>query len=186
MIESFTYDAAGNLQARRTSTARRRPTRTTVNRLLARCRTAASTSLRLASPTLNRAAPFHDRRQRSTNYAYDLRDRLLQKPPQGTLNYTWDAAGDFLTVRSSNTNGTSVNYSYDELNRLSTVTDNRLSGLTSYTYDPAGNLRATLTRTASSTVTPITVSTASPTCPYEGRLHVGKRTRSGRPGTAPT
>ena len=44
-------------------------------------------------------------------------------------------------MRSSNTGGTSVNYTYDALNRLSTVKDNRLaSGTTTYTYDNAGNL----------------------------------------------
>jgi len=44
-------------------------------------------------------------------------------------------------------NGTSVAYTYDELNRLSTVADNRLPAgrnTTSYTYDPASNL-ATVT-----------------------------------------
>ncbi len=46
------------------------------------------------------------------------------------------------TITSSNPNGVSVAYAWDELNRLSTVTDNRLSGnnTTSYTYDNASNL----------------------------------------------
>ena len=41
-------------------------------------------------------------------------------------------------MSSSNTNGASVIYSCDELNRLSTVVDNCLSGnnTTTYTYDP--------------------------------------------------
>ena len=46
-------------------------------------------------------------------------------------------------IQSSNAGGTSVDYTYDALNRLSTVTDNRLaSGVTTYTYDDVGNLQA--------------------------------------------
>jgi RHS repeat-associated protein len=48
-----------------------------------------------------------------------------------------------LTVRSSNANGVSVDYAYDELNRLKTVKDNRIllnGGVTTYNYDPVGNL----------------------------------------------
>lgn len=47
---------------------------------------------------------------------------------------------------SSNTNGASLTYTYDALNRPSTVTDNLIaaqggpSGPTTYSYDPAGNL----------------------------------------------
>jgi YD repeat-containing protein len=46
------------------------------------------------------------------------------------------------SIQSSNANGANVGYSYDELNRLSTVVDNRLTGnnTTSYAYDPANNL----------------------------------------------
>ena len=62
--------------------------------------------------------------------------------PEGTLSYTYDAAGHVASIASSNTNGISVSYTYDDLNRLSTVVDNRLSGnnTTTYTYDPASNL----------------------------------------------
>jgi YD repeat-containing protein len=47
---------------------------------------------------------------------------------------------------SSHTNGASVDYTYDTLNRLSTVVDNRLSGsnTTTYAYDSASNV-ATVT-----------------------------------------
>jgi YD repeat-containing protein len=46
------------------------------------------------------------------------------------------------TITSSNANCASVSYTYDGLNRLSTVADNCLSGnnATTYIYDPAGNL----------------------------------------------
>jgi YD repeat-containing protein len=42
------------------------------------------------------------------------------------------------TIHSSNPNGISVAYAYDDLNRLSTVVDNRLQGnqTTTYNYDP--------------------------------------------------
>jgi hypothetical protein len=46
------------------------------------------------------------------------------------------------SIASSNPNGASVSYTYDDLNRLSTVVDNRLAGnnTTTYTYDPASNV----------------------------------------------
>jgi RHS repeat-associated protein len=50
-------------------------------------------------------------------------------------------------MTSSHTNGVSVDYTYDDLNRLSTIVDNRLgsgANTTTYTYDPANNL-ATVT-----------------------------------------
>ncbi len=83
----------------------------------------------------------------STTYTYDTRDRLLSKAtPQGTLAYTYGAAGNLRTVASSNANGASATYSYDLLNRLGTVTDQRLvaqgatSATTTYAYDAVGNL----------------------------------------------
>ena len=62
----------------------------------------------------------------TTQYAYDHQNRLVSKvtPSAGTLAYTYDTGGNRLTVLSSNTNGTSVGYTYDALNRLQTVTDN--------------------------------------------------------------
>ena len=84
----------------------------------------------------------------TTTYGYDNRNRLTSKQtPFGTLSYTYDSAGDLLTLASSNTNGASLTYAYDALNRLSTVTDNRLlaqgasSGVTTYNYDAVGNLQ---------------------------------------------
>ena len=62
----------------------------------------------------------------STTYTYDTRNRLLTKgSPAGTLTYTYDPAGNVATIRSSNTNGTSVDYAWDDANRLTSVTDNR-------------------------------------------------------------
>src|SRR5436190_393140 len=78
----------------------------------------------------------------ATTYTYDDRDRLLTKAtPQGTLTYTYDGVDNLTSTRSSNADGVSVDYTYDDLNRLDKVIDNRLtSGTTQYTYDDVGNL----------------------------------------------
>ena len=80
----------------------------------------------------------------TVNYSYDSLDRLVTKAtPEGTLNYTYYPTGKVETIASSNANGVSVTLTWDELNRLSTVIDNRLSAdanTATYTYDPAGNL----------------------------------------------
>ena len=58
------------------------------------------------------------------------------------MSYTYFPTGKVETIASSNPGGASVSYTYDELNRLSTVVDNRLQGsnTTTYTYDSASNL----------------------------------------------
>ena len=80
----------------------------------------------------------------TTTYGYDSLDRLITKAtPEGTLNYTYDAAGNLASMASSNANGTSVAYTWDQDNRLSSVVDNRLpagQNTTVYSYDPASNL----------------------------------------------
>lgn len=77
----------------------------------------------------------------TTSYTYDARYRLLSKQtPQGTLTYTYDAVGNLASVRSSNANGFSVDYVYDELDRLETVVDNGPGGgTTTYAHDAVGN-----------------------------------------------
>ncbi len=78
------------------------------------------------------------------NYNYDNMDRLTSKQTaEGTLSYTYDAAGHVASIQSSNAGGASVSYSYDSLNRLQTVVDSRL-GTTAYAYDAASNV-ATVT-----------------------------------------
>ena len=80
----------------------------------------------------------------TTTYSYDSMDRLTSKAtPEGTLTYTYDGAGHLASMQSSNTNGANVSYTYDTLNRLSTVVDARL-GTSTYTYDDANNV-ATVT-----------------------------------------
>ena len=51
------------------------------------------------------------------------------------------------TITSSNANGTSVAYTYDDLNRLSTVVDSNLPGqnTTTYSYDNASNVATVAT-----------------------------------------
>ena len=80
----------------------------------------------------------------TVNYGYDSLDRLTTKAtPEGTLSYTYYASGNVESIASSNPNGVTVTLTWDELNRLSTVIDNRLpSGANTavYTYDAAGNV----------------------------------------------
>ena len=80
----------------------------------------------------------------TTAYSYDSLDRLVSKAtPEGTLSYTYDAAGHVASMSSSNANGVSVSYAYDAAGRLSTVTDNRLpagQNSTAYTYDANSNV----------------------------------------------
>jgi RHS repeat-associated protein len=75
----------------------------------------------------------------TTSYTYDTRDRVLTKgTTAGTLTYTYDSAGNVATVRSSNTNGTSVDYAWDAANQLASVTDNRAGGVTTSAYTATG------------------------------------------------
>jgi RHS repeat-associated protein len=148
MSETFTYDAMGLLSTR---TDFRGKTTTfeydSMNRLSKRI-----PDVSLSEPTVSYTYTATDKRASmtdasgTTSYTYDLLDRMLTKQaPQGTLTYTYDAAGNVKTLRSSNANGVSVDYDYDQLNRLSSVTDQRLAnGTHSYTYDPNGNLKTTL------------------------------------------
>ncbi|MGA9129688.1 MAG: chitobiase/beta-hexosaminidase C-terminal domain-containing protein, partial [Terracidiphilus sp.] len=79
----------------------------------------------------------------TVNYYYDALDRLTSKvTPEGTLRYTYYASGKVESITSSNANGTSVSYTYDDLNRLSTVVDGHLQGnqTTAYSYDTASNV----------------------------------------------
>jgi RHS repeat-associated protein len=147
--ESYTYDAAGNLHSKTDFNGK---TTTyaydTSNRLLSK-----TPDPSFAAPTVGFTYTPNGLRATmsdvsgSTTYGYDVRNRLTQKQtPFGMLGYTYDPASDVLTIASSNANGASLTYTYDQLNRLSTVTDNRLvaqgitSGVTAYSYDPVGNL----------------------------------------------
>lgn len=79
----------------------------------------------------------------TTIYTYDNRDRLLTKSTSiGTLTYTYDIFGNLASIQTSTPNGTSVNYYYDPLNRLTNVVD-RFGNSTFYGYDGCGNLQTT-------------------------------------------
>ena len=146
MSETFVYDAAGNLSAHTDFNGK-----TTnygydnLNRL-----TKKSPDPGFAAPNVTFSYTATGQRlsmadaSGTTSYAYDLRDRLATKgTPQGTLTYTYDLAGNLSTIRSSNTGGSTVNNTFDALNRLSIVQDNRLAaGTTSYSYDNVGNLQS--------------------------------------------
>ncbi|MBD5778291.1 tandem-95 repeat protein [Pelagicoccus sp. NFK12] len=75
---------------------------------------------------------------------YDERNRLATRStPEGTLSYAYDVAGNLESTTSSNADGIQNRYTYDALNRLESVNDDRLAAslsLTSYTYDDVGNL----------------------------------------------
>ena len=91
--------------------------------------------------------------QRGTiSYTYDDRDRLTaETQPDGTvLTYDYDEAGnrillqtDIPNAQTGHTDTTTTEYSYDNLNRLYTVTDHH-NQVTTYTYDAVGN-RETVT-----------------------------------------
>jgi RHS repeat-associated protein len=147
-VETYSYNTAGNLSSRKDFKGK-----TTIysydsmNRLLSKTPDAT-----LAEPTIS--FTYNALGQRLTmsdssgvtTYGYDSRNRLTSKAtPQGTLAYTYDNASNLLTMRSSNANGASADYSYDVLNRLSSVTGNAAgaraaTGATSMSYDVVGNL----------------------------------------------
>jgi RHS repeat-associated protein len=150
-VESYSYDLAGNLQ-----------TRTDFNGKVTSFAYDAMRRLSSKSPDASFSQPpiaftYNANGQRAsmvdasgtTLYAYDIRNRLIgRQTPFGALSYTYDAAGNLATTRSSHASGVSIDYAYDSLNRLATVRDNQLvtlnGGVTSYTYDAAGNLQSYL------------------------------------------
>jgi len=140
------YDAAGNLQLLThfngvTTTY----TYDQLNRLLSRITPGESPVSFTYTPTGKYLTSTAG--DGTVHYYYDALDHLTQKvTPEGTLNYTYYSTGKVETIQSSNANGVSVSYSYDGLNRMSTVVDNRLSGnnTTTYSYDDASNV-ATVT-----------------------------------------
>jgi RHS repeat-associated protein len=144
MSETSSYDAAGNLASKTDFNVKTTAyAYDAVNRLRSKTPDAAfgASVVQFSYSATGQRLQMVDA-SGTTTYAYDTRDRLLSKAtPQGTLTYTYDPGGNLTAIQSSNTGGTSVTYAYDALNRLATVTDNRLSpGVTTYTYDNAGNL----------------------------------------------
>lgn len=150
-FETYSYDTGGNLQSRTDFNGKTTTFTYDVMRRLSTKAPDASLNQPTSSFTYNangQRATMTDA-SGATVYTYDVRNRLAtRQTPFGTLSYTYDEGGNLLTTRSSNANGVSVDYTYDVLNRLSTVKDNRLSalngGVTSYNYDDVGNLESYL------------------------------------------
>ena len=148
MFETYVYDGGGRLTSR---TDFRGKTTTYAYDLMSRL-ISKTPDASLSEPNVTFTYTPSGQRATMTDasglttYNYDVQDRLTSKEtPQGTLTYTYDAAGNVLTLRSSNADGASADYSYDALGRLATVKDNRSgSGETTYTYDANGNLATTL------------------------------------------
>jgi YD repeat-containing protein len=145
--ELFTYDVAGNLASKRGANAKITSySYDSLNRL-----SSVTPYASLGEPAISYTYKPNSQRATLTDvsgatiYSYDNRNRLTSKQtPFGTLSYTYDAASNLTSTQSSNTNGLSVTYGYDVLNRLQTVTDNRIApGVTSYVYDEVGNLQRT-------------------------------------------
>jgi RHS repeat-associated protein len=150
MSEAHTYNAVGNLLTRtdfegKTTTY----TYDSLNRLTGKIPDASLGAAAVSfsyTPTSMRAS-MTDATGTSV-YSYDARDRVIAKAsPQGAIAYTYDGVGNVLSARSSNSDGFSVDYKYDELNRLSDVTGNAAdrgsrpaTGVTTYSYDAVGNL----------------------------------------------
>jgi YD repeat-containing protein len=142
MFETYNYDNAGNLHTRTDFNGR---TTTfgydTLNRLLSKTPDASfnAAPISFTYTATGRRETMTDP-SRATSYEYNERDLLKKKiTPIGTLEYTYDAAGNLETITSSNATGTAVSYGYGELNRLSTVTEPGNAPVT-YNYDANGNL----------------------------------------------
>ena len=146
MSETYVYDAAGNLSSKTDFNGKRTTfTYDGLNRILTKTPdpSTGETAVTFAYTATGQRRTMTDATG-TTTYTYDGSNRLASKQtPFGTLSYTYDAAGNVLTLRSSNANGVSVDYTYDGLNRLATVKDNRqTAGVTTYSYDANGNLES--------------------------------------------
>jgi RHS repeat-associated protein len=148
MSDLYTYDEVGNLATRTDFRGKQTAYEwDSMDRMVTK-----RPDLSLGEPAISYTYTDTGRRKSmtdasgTTNYTYDLRDRPLSKQtPQGTLFYTYDLSGNLLSMQSSNANGINISYTYDDLNRLETVIDGRLTnGTTNYTYDPVGNLKTDL------------------------------------------
>jgi YD repeat-containing protein len=182
-------DAVGNLSTKKDFNGKTTTyTYDTLNRLLRKIPDASlnqTTIVFTYNPTGTRASML-DASGTTTYSSYDNRDRLKTKvTPEGTVNYTYDAHGNLLTITSSNTNGASMTYTYDVLNRLKTATDNQVAahggptGPTQYSYDPAGNLSGYAYSTTLQTgnvfdplnrLTQTCIATSSPACNASQKL----------------
>jgi RHS repeat-associated protein len=143
MEELYTYDQVGNLATRRDFRGKQTSfDYDSLDRLIAKTPDASLNEQPVTftyTPTGERLT-MNDT-SGTTRYGYDVRDNQISKEtPQGTLTYTYDMSRNLTSMRSSNAEGVSVDYTYDDMGRLASVIDNRL-GSTTYTYDLVGNLK---------------------------------------------
>jgi len=77
-------------------------------------------------------------------YKYDAARGWLNsvQTANGTINYSYDAAGNRTKVRITGKDGGNreTDYAYDELNRVSTVSRTGMGTLANYSYDAVGNV----------------------------------------------
>ena len=140
--ETFGYDTAGNLLAHTNFNGLVITNQyDSMNRLVKK----AAGSTVLETYTCDAAGRLTNRTDAagSWRFVYDERDRLKTNTgPVGSLYYKYDVAGNLINLGSSTSNGTTNEYQYDGLNRVTNVVDQRLTGTknTAYQYDAVGNL----------------------------------------------
>jgi len=91
----------------------------------------------------------------TTNYGYDLRGRVTgitinPGTGQAVYGFTYDNAGNLTVV--TRPDSSTLTYGYDNAHRVTSVTNNLGESIT-YTLDALGGRTATVTRSASSTIT---------------------------------
>jgi YD repeat-containing protein len=120
-VETYSYNAAGNLLTRTDFNGKATTYGyDTMNRMLSKTphSSFAQAPVTYTFTATGQRATMADA-SGVTVYGYDVRDRMIGKQtPQGTLTYSYDSGGNVVTMRSLNTNGASVDYGYDTLNRL--------------------------------------------------------------------
>ena len=146
-IESVLYNDVGNMEFRTDFNGTvSQYAYDNLNRLLTRTVTSAAPGVVAANVaftyTVNGQRETMTDASGVTTYHYDARNRLDTKAtPQGTLGYTYNEVGSVTHIASSNADGTSVTYRYDDLNRLDQVEEG-VGEITQYAYDEVGNLQS--------------------------------------------
>jgi RHS repeat-associated protein len=146
--ETYGYDGAGNITNHVDFNGRLTTyTYDSFNRLLSKTpdpALGASPVMFTYTPAGQRATMIDASGQ--TTYSYNSRDWLTNKTEtfaiadfSSELNYSYDAQGNMTNISTSD--GVSVGYGYDSLNRPSVVKDAVL-GATAYGYDSVGNLQS--------------------------------------------
>ena len=91
-----------------------------------------------------------------TTYYYDLTDRLMNYTETGTdyahsVDYRYDSLNNLTTlVEGINGTGFTTSYTYDDDNRVSSITDRGITE--SYTYDSYGRITQKVTKNGSATL----------------------------------